>query len=804
MGLSIGAQRRPPTQGGGVPQPSYLPTTATVPSGAYGISKLVSGYGGPSVRVVRASDNAEQDIGFAGDILDVASATAFQGASSLTVKIWYDQVGTNHLTQPTQASQPTLYLGSGGPAITSYQTSKPLLIPSSLAIERANNSVFMATRTPGLGATNAFWMFGDASNLDYGLTTPRVTNQLAMQPMVGGASSASGATNARANAIANMSLVALVSSASKMTVHRDSQTCDYPAAASRTLSLGGQVGAGFTYSGRNDMRAFVVYPAALSDADTLAVKSALQSICGTFSAAARSSLFTGDSIIFGTGGINNRTITAALSEVSPTLLMRNTGIAGHRLGQHYTDFAANNPTRYLTPGVENVFVADYGHNDIKGYMDEGMSGADVLAQMQTQFRAMCTDLRANAQFDKIVWQEAFRDVSAGWSAGMETVRQQWNTWLASDPLDNNGVRCLNGLDKVATDAAFILSDAETAASRGMALTANSSDGIHPNESAAPQRAAHVLAAINAAVSTPLAISGTPVTTANQNSAYAGFLVTARYGTPPYSFSLASGTLPAGMTLNAATGSPQGTPTTVETRTGIVIRVTDVAGATANLPAFQIAVSAPQQVVIASTTVSQNATDGTALAIAMPATVNAGDVLFAVVASDGNSAITWDNVTAGAWTASFNDVQTSNRLLAFSKIADGTEGGKTLAVTIAAAQQAVAFVRRYTGAQGALSFTATGSRGSGTTVDAPAVTATWGVANNLYDVFLGLDNFLTAGGSITPPTGYGSLQAVTTSASGQATLAAASKVASSGSDDPDNWSWPGTCGFVALTVAVRPS
>lgn len=47
------------------------------------------------------------------------------------------------------------------------------------------------------------------------------------------------------------------------------------------------------------------------------------------------------------------------------------------------------------------------------------------------------------------------------------------------------------------------------------------------------------------------------------------------GTPPYRWSIASGTLPAGLTLNTATGGISGTPTTPGTAT-VVLRVTDSA------------------------------------------------------------------------------------------------------------------------------------------------------------------------------------------------------------------------------------
>ena len=90
--------------------------------------------------------------------------------------------------------------------------------------------------------------------------------------------------------------------------------------------------------------------------------------------------------------------------------------------------------------------------------------------------------------------------------------------------------------------------------------------------------------------TVLAIGGTPVTTATVGVAYAGFTVTATGGTAPYTYSVASGSLPSGITLNASSGAVSGTPTTAGSYAGIVIRVTDNVSATANLASFTITVA----------------------------------------------------------------------------------------------------------------------------------------------------------------------------------------------------------------------
>lgn len=76
---------------------------------AYGLRLLRAAYAGAGVRVRRASDNVEQDIGFSGEALDWAAAASFKGASSLLVKTWYDQSGNgSDWANGTSGQQPTL------------------------------------------------------------------------------------------------------------------------------------------------------------------------------------------------------------------------------------------------------------------------------------------------------------------------------------------------------------------------------------------------------------------------------------------------------------------------------------------------------------------------------------------------------------------------------------------------------------------------------------------------------------------------------------------------------------------------
>lgn len=62
--------------------------------GAYSLRKLRASYSGPVIRVLRSSDNTQQDIGFDVDgSLNQCALLAFVGSGNGFVTIWYDQSG---------------------------------------------------------------------------------------------------------------------------------------------------------------------------------------------------------------------------------------------------------------------------------------------------------------------------------------------------------------------------------------------------------------------------------------------------------------------------------------------------------------------------------------------------------------------------------------------------------------------------------------------------------------------------------------------------------------------------------------
>jgi hypothetical protein len=88
----------------------------------------------------------------------------------------------------------------------------------------------------------------------------------------------------------------------------------------------------------------------------------------------------------------------------------------------------------------------------------------------------------------------------------------------------------------------------------------------------------------------LVITGTPITVTQINVPYTGFSVIGDGGTPPYIYSLTSGTFPLGLTINSSSGLVSGTPLAVILSSSLTLQVTDKYGRTAQLASFSINVT----------------------------------------------------------------------------------------------------------------------------------------------------------------------------------------------------------------------
>lgn len=101
---------------------------------AYSLRKLRTAYSGSAIRVRRASDNTEQDIGFSGNNLDTSALSTFCAGTDGFVKTWYDQSGNGYdLSQTTAGTQPRIV--SGGTVDT--KNTKPAIYFNNKRMERS-------------------------------------------------------------------------------------------------------------------------------------------------------------------------------------------------------------------------------------------------------------------------------------------------------------------------------------------------------------------------------------------------------------------------------------------------------------------------------------------------------------------------------------------------------------------------------------------------------------------------------------------------------------------------------------------
>ena len=115
---------------------------------AYSLRRLRTAYTGDAIRVRRASDNTEQDIGFVDNELDTSALTTFCSGTDGFVKTWYDQSGNaKDATQTTLANQPQI-VSSGSLLL---MNSKPTVF-----FDGINDSFLLSTTIP---AQNTYSLF---------------------------------------------------------------------------------------------------------------------------------------------------------------------------------------------------------------------------------------------------------------------------------------------------------------------------------------------------------------------------------------------------------------------------------------------------------------------------------------------------------------------------------------------------------------------------------------------------------------------------------------------------------------------
>jgi len=160
---------------------SYLLDDYSGAAAAYSLRQLSSTYSGSSVKVRRASDNVEADIGFASGELDTTALASHCGASDGFVSVWYDQANSNNATQDTATKQPKIYDGTTGvvtengkPAVEFDGLNGVFALPITLDNTLYYNNFVVCTPTGSddvvLNLTNGT----DVASISYGRTAGQV------------------------------------------------------------------------------------------------------------------------------------------------------------------------------------------------------------------------------------------------------------------------------------------------------------------------------------------------------------------------------------------------------------------------------------------------------------------------------------------------------------------------------------------------------------------------------------------------------------------------------------------------------
>lgn len=93
-----------------------LDSLASPVQAAYSFRKLRSAYAGSAIRVVRASDSTQQNIGFVSNLFDTASYNTFCTATTCTLLTWFDQSGNGHDASAIGSVTPPISLTAIGSA----------------------------------------------------------------------------------------------------------------------------------------------------------------------------------------------------------------------------------------------------------------------------------------------------------------------------------------------------------------------------------------------------------------------------------------------------------------------------------------------------------------------------------------------------------------------------------------------------------------------------------------------------------------------------------------------------------------
>lgn len=206
------------------------------------------------------------------------------------------------------------------------------------------------------------------------------------------------------------------------------------------------------------------------------------------------------------------------------------------------------------------------------------------------------------------------------------------------------------------------------------------------------------------------------------------------------------------------------------------------------------------VYISNTATELGGADATSHLVQMPAAVSSGDLLIALIASDGVATVS----TPSGWTSLITQAAVGASGSVFYKVAAGTEGGTTVDFVTSSAERMEAQVARIqAGTFQSVPEAAQANNGAGTTTpNPPNLAPSWGAANTLWIAATMTDNTRTV--SVYPLPNNQVRTANASTGTAFTTLASCSNDVSAASLDPGTFTINSSSTWVAITIAIRPA
>lgn len=428
--FGFGAGRRdrphPPVPVAPAVAPGRLAALATAPYAAFGTQRLTNAYTGPLFQLRRASDGATQDFAppAGGDYPDRSAIAAWAGTSALSIVTLYDQTGNGrHLAQPTVANQPGFDLsqaignavpilidGYGRGAGPQPQIAKTPSV-GSLVIDQQAVSIFATVQSKVSFNPAAIAEFRDEANATSKFAFVTNANMLGQRTGTKSSIDTMGFTlspTARTWYTAGGSTVQTVATASSA----------YP-----RLTLGQSLQQGVSYNGMYRLFGMVLYGAALSNADGLAVQASLNTAFAVPASYDYRLVFDGDSIMEGSGGLLLRNMPSWLGEgLTKKAEMYNMAVHGQTLATIYANRVARFGSLVLA-GKPSVFFENGGTNDLGA----GTTGANLYANSAAPLVSYLKGLGF-----KVVLCTVLPRSDAAWTGAMETERGNYNALVRAN------------------------------------------------------------------------------------------------------------------------------------------------------------------------------------------------------------------------------------------------------------------------------------------------------------------------------------------------------------------------------------